>query len=549
MIRYQSNRQLSFSEFILPFSGSLNGHNRWIKLANMLPWDDLVSIYARSLSEGMGRPTQDLRIELGSLIIQELMDWDDREVIAQVQENPYLQFFLGGQEFSDRRVFDPSLLVTIRKRLNRESIAELTGEVEKAKKIFDELREQERSETDTDHPESSGDSPQPESLPREAGADAPVSGSEKSAASPEEGDPRVTHQGTLIVDATAAELEIPYPTDLGLLNQARLQSERLIDLLWPVQRDKSLPRSAGGKKPRTYRQKAKKAYLSLAKQRKKSRKMIRRGIRQQLQYLRRNIKIINELSESAAAKILLKRRDKALIETIGKVYVQQKEMYDENKRRVDDRIVNLYQPWVRPIKRGKSGSDVEFGPKLSVSLIGTMAYVDHFSWDAYNEGNYLKQQVEAYYQRYGFYPEVVIADTIYGNRENRRYLKALGIRYSGKKLGRPIQLTEINKERLKAEKRRRKAEQRKRVLIEGRFGVGRRRYGLGRVRTRLQETSETSICMAFFAMSIVAYLAACFFENIRRWWHRNACDCLILRQIPVFFDNNDNNSLVPGLAA
>ncbi len=268
-----------------------------------------------------------------------------------------------------------------------------------------------------------------------------------------------------------------------------------------------------------------------------------------MQYLRRNIQIINKLSESVAARILLNRRDKQLIETIGKVYAQQKQRYDEKVHRIDDRIVNLYQPWVRPIKRGKSGSDVEFGPKLSVSLIGTMAYVDHFSWDAYNEGNYLKQPVEAYYHRYGFYPEVVIADTIYGNRENRRYMKALGIRYSGKKLGRPIRISEVNRERWKAEKRRRKVEQRKRVLIEGCFGVGRRRYGLGRVRTRLQETSETSICMAFFAMRIVVYLAACFLGYMKRWWRRKACYGAIFRQIPVFFDNNPNHNLAPGLAA
>ncbi len=149
MIRYQSNRQLSFSDFILPFSGALNGKNRWVILANLLPWDELVSVYSRSLSEGMGRPTQDLRIELGSLIIQKLMDWDDREVIAQIQENPYLQYFLGYQEFSDRRVFDPSLLVTIRKRLNRKSIADLTGEIDKANQIFEELREASEAKSDT----------------------------------------------------------------------------------------------------------------------------------------------------------------------------------------------------------------------------------------------------------------------------------------------------------------------------------------------------------------------------------------------------------------
>ncbi len=66
----------------------------------------------------------------------------------------------------------------------------------------------------------------------------------------------------------------------------------------------------------------------------KSGKTIRRGIRQKLQHLRRNIEIINKLSESAAARKLLQRCDKALIKTIGKVYAQQKEMYDEKKRRI-----------------------------------------------------------------------------------------------------------------------------------------------------------------------------------------------------------------------
>ena len=138
MIKYRSSRQLSLSEFILPFNGSLDKNNRWVKLANILPWDELVAIYARGLSSRRGRGTRDLRVELRVLLIQGLMGYTDREVIAQIQENPYLQYFLGYEEYSYRRVFDPSLLVTIRKRLGREAIAELTRVIARYNQALEE---------------------------------------------------------------------------------------------------------------------------------------------------------------------------------------------------------------------------------------------------------------------------------------------------------------------------------------------------------------------------------------------------------------------------
>lgn len=535
MIRYQSNKQLFFAEFSLPFRGALDGNNRWVKLANLLPWDDLVRVYAQNLSGQTGRPTADLRVELGILLIQELMGYTDREVIAQVQENPYLQYFLGFHEYRYQMVFDPSLLVSIRKRLDRASIGAMTGEVEKHWEAL-EAKEASADEEKQDDDHSPG--------PSTSGKSSALANAVENfpASTQEAPEQRVTHCGELILDATAAELEIPYPTDLALLNEARQQSERIIDLLWS---SKVFP----GCKPRTHRRKAKTAYMAIARKRLKKRKEIRRGIKQQLQYLRRNIKIIKKLSGSATARLLLKRRDRELTETIGKVYAQQKQMYDEKKRRIAERIVNLYQPWVRPIKRGKAGTDVEFGPKLSVSLIGKVAYVDYFSWEAYNEGNYLKQQVKAYYRRYGFYPEVLIADTIYGNRENRCYLKKLGIRFSGKKLGRPVKLHADNRGRLSVEKRLSKAEQRKRNHIEGRFGVGRRRYGLDQVRTRLKETSETTICMAFFAMTVAAFLAACFARLLKLWWRIQTAYSGIIRQTGTNMSISVKPVGAPGLHA
>lgn len=93
-------------------------------------------------------------------------------------------------------------------------------------------------------------------------------------------------------------------------------------------------------------------------------------------------------------------------------------MYQRSTHRCDDRIVSIHQPHVRPIVRGKEGCKTEFGSKIRVSLVDGIAMVDHLGWDAFNEGQDLKNQVEQYKVRYGYYPESVLADGIYGTRDN-----------------------------------------------------------------------------------------------------------------------------------
>lgn len=101
------------------------------------------------------------------------------------------------------------------------------------------------------------------------------------------------------------------------------------------------------------------------------------------------------------------------------LYRQQYEMYKANVRRCEDRIVSISQPHLRPIIRGKLGKTVESGAKISVTLTGDkLAYVDKLHWHAQHEGHDLQSQVEAYKNRYGYYPEAVIADTLYGSRDN-----------------------------------------------------------------------------------------------------------------------------------
>jgi IS5 family transposase len=116
---------------------------------------------------------------------------------------------------------------------------------------------------------------------------------------------------------------------------------------------------------------------------------------------------------------------------ISEVLRQQQWMYDQRSRRIDDRIVSISQPHVRPIKRGKAGADTEFGAKVSISLVDGVSFVDRISWDNFNEGIDLIGQIESYRIRFGHYPKSVHADKIYRNRDNRKYCKKHNIDYPG----------------------------------------------------------------------------------------------------------------------
>jgi hypothetical protein len=135
-----------------------------------------------------------------------------------------------------------------------------------------------------------------------------------------------------------------------------------------------------------------------------------------------------------------------------------------------------------------------------------LAKVDHIRWDAFNESNDLEAQVEAYHRRYGFYPEAVVADPVYGTQKNRAYLKDKGIRYAGKALGRPKKATEQNREQLKHDKQQRQADYRQRIPIEGKFGQGKRAYGLNLIQAKTARTSEAWINSIFLVMNLLVLL-------------------------------------------
>ena len=474
MYRHNPHQQ-NFVDFQLPFGGKLRSDNRWVKLAALIPWEAIDAAYRESLSNNrMGAPARSSRVAFGSLVIKEKLGTSDAETVAQIAENPYLQYFLGFEEYRDTPPFDSSMMTHFRKRFS----------VEEVQKINEALIE--KNSTDTE--DNTKDSSQP-----------PACGGGGSS-SDENKTSSCSNNGKLIVDATCAPADIGYPTDLRLVNDAREKAENIIDKL-------HAPWISKERKPRTYRQKANKVYLNAVKSKKLSTKKRRKAIGKLLNFVQRDLRHIDTLSSKTSLGLLSKKEYKDLF-VIHELYRQQRTLHETKSRSIPDRIVSLSQPHVRPIVRGKAGRKTEFGAKLSVSLCWGHVYLDKLSWSSYNESEDLISQVESYRDRFGCYPSSVHADKIYRTRENRAYCKKRNIRFSGPALGRPPKNTVQNQE----QKKQQRQDELDRIEIEGKFGVGKRRFSLARVMTKLAHTSQTAIGITFFVLNLEKLLRDIFWS-------------------------------------
>jgi transposase, IS5 family len=271
------------------------------------------------------------------------------------------------------------------------------------------------------------------------------------------------------------------------LNEGREKLEWIIDILHE-------PFIGSEKKVRTYRRRARKDYLTVAKQRKPRKREILRAIRKQLGYIRRDLEYIKGLSKKTPLTVLSKKQYRDLL-VISELYRQQLIMYEHRIHSVDGRIVSISQPHVRPIVRGKARTAVEFGAKITISVVDGFVSIERLSWEPYNEGTDLVRQIEQYKADYGCYPESVHVDTIFRNRENRLYCKERNIRMSGKPLGRPP------KDYAKRKNQYRKDEL-LRIPVEGRIGNGKRKYGWDCIMTKKKSTSETTIGLIALVLNL-----------------------------------------------
>jgi len=442
MYRYQS-KQISFTDFDMPLGMKLDPGNRWVKKASSIPWEAIEKRYAANFEGIKGNVAKPLRLALGALIIQTERRISDEEVALQIQETPCLQYFCGFAGYTESLPFDSSSMVHFRKRLTPEMLGEINEMI---------IAKAAKSGPPSDSDDGSGPPP--------------------------------SNEGDLIVDATCAPQNIRHPQDISLLNEARENLESMIDVLH---------RPCDGGKPRAYRRKARHDYLEIAMSKKKTAEKIRKAIGRQLNYVRRDLGIVSAYLGSGRE---LPEKQMERLSAVSKLFEQQLYMHSNNVSRVENRIVSLGQPWVRPIVRGKANAKCEFGAKLDISVSGDgFARLERTSFDAYNEGGNLMEIIERHKERAGHYPDRVLVDKIYRTRANLIYCGERGIRIIGKPLGRP------GKDKAFDRKQARKDEI-DRIEVERKFSLAKGSFGLGLIRTKLKETSETAIALAILALNI-----------------------------------------------
>ena len=318
MYKKPSEHQISIFDFNQSCGTPLDENNEWVRLANAIDWTSLEKVYASLFPSHEGRQAFPLRVALGALIIQKREGLSDRRLVKEVAQNPYYQYFIGMDRFSDTCPFKPTVLVYFRRRLDSRFLM---------------MANEEYLAAGAATPEHAGDKP------------------EKSA----DGE----NVGTFILDATCSPSNIKYPQDFVLLNDAREKLEEMIDYFHHQYHPWT--------KPRTYRRRARKEYLAMAKAKKRPKKKLRSLIRKQLGCLNRDLRYLEAYMTEGYA---LPQKYIDCYLTVQKLYEQQKYMFDNNTHRVDDRIVSISQPYIRPIVRGKAKSPVEFGAKYDVSISG-----------------------------------------------------------------------------------------------------------------------------------------------------------------------------------
>ena len=478
MYYIEDKDQLVVEDFILPFGGKLDSKNRWVQLAAIMPWDHIEEIYLRTMSTETGRRAIPSRMAFGSIFIKEYRNFTDEECVVEIQENPYMQYFLGLHEFQQEPLFDPSMMVHFRKRFPVEDVARI-NEYVCTGKWPEDGRNVDRNDLDESDAVSDDDDNQNDHKPSKG---KPAKGKKNPKRAKKKGRKKKKNRGKLIMDATVAPSDIKYPTDIDLLNQCREHYETAINILW-----EELPHT-GHKLPYSAR-KARKSYLNVAKSKKWTAKKLRKAIGEQLDYI--------EKAQKQFARFMLLAPNVTLpywlldrLQVIPLVYAQQKEMYDHNTHTCKDRIVSLEQPFVRPIQRGKRPNPTEFGQKLHLSVVDGYTFLEQTCWNNYNEGNDLQTVVEEYRRKFGVYPEAILADKIYQTRANRSYCKERGIRLSGPALGRPKDGEAGAKEARQMYK-----DACERNVVEGRNGNLKRRYGLDLIMSKLDETAKTEAAL------------------------------------------------------
>ncbi len=286
--------------------------------------------------------------------------------------------------------------------------------------------------------------------------------------------PLLSDKDLCLTDATCYESHLRFPTDVKLLWEC---CEWLHSLMAKTCRSLKI------RQPRNKYNDVDKARLAYAKQRKHKYSSTRKLLRRLLSLLSKLIEQWNAIYAHHKSEVGLNAEQLRRMNSLCEVYAQQRDHFAGKD--VKGRIVSIDRPYIRPIKRGKENKTTEFGAKVNNIQIGGVAFIEHHSFEAFNEGVRLKHCIEYQEELTGEKVRRVGADTIYATNENRKYCSENGILTCFARKGpKPKDESEETKSSRKIIGCLRA------TMMEGSFGNQKQHYGLGRIAARNRE-SET----------------------------------------------------------
>ncbi len=284
-----------------------------------------------------------------------------------------------------------------------------------------------------------------------------------------------------LCDATVYESYITYPTDSKLIWRSCAD---VFSMLQDVRKKLRLRRS------RSRHDKRHQEYLAIAKSKKKSRRKSKKLCKSLLKYLQRLQEQLGELLKKHKGSIGLTNRQYNRLETITKLKEQQWQIQFGNQSTVPARIVSLHKPYVRAIIRGKEVKPLEFGAKVNMLQVNGINFIEHISFDNFNEGIRLKSTIEMQKRYFGKCHQMG-ADAIYATNENRRYCTQNNIATSF------VQKGKDGKEAEQKRQMRSLLGKVRSTVLEGSFGNEKNHYLMDKIKAKTQQTEKVWI---FFSL-------------------------------------------------
>ena len=294
-----------------------------------------------------------------------------------------------------------------------------------------------------------------------------------------------------LTDASCYESHLRFPTDAKLLWECCQWLNALL-VKWCKQ--------LAERKPRNKYADVDKARLSYAKQRRHKKSATRKLLRRLLGLLSKLRGQWNTLLKRHGRAISLNAEQHKRLMAIDTVYRQQRDLFD--KKEVKHRVVSIDRPYIRPIVRGKENKRTEFGAKVNSIVIDGISFIEHHSFEAFNEGVRLIQSIKYQQELTGVKVKRLGADTIYANNPNRSFCTDNRITTNFARKG-----PKPKDEDQELSKARRIIGNLRATVMEGSFGNHKQHYSLGRIAARNQK-SETLMLFFGIHMANASILAA-----------------------------------------